>query len=80
MSVNPGYGGQKFIENSYSRISKLKDLIIQKNSKSLIEVDGGVDMGNARKLVDCGVDVLVAGSTVFGAKDPVGMIRDLKNC
>ena len=78
MSVNPGYGGQKFIDNTYSKISKLKDLIIQKNSKALIEVDGGVDLSNARKLIDTGVDVLVAGSFVFKADNPKEIITQLK--
>ena len=78
MSVNPGYGGQKFIENTYSKISKLKDLIIQKNSKALIEVDGGVGAHNIGKLVEHGADVLVAGNAVFGADDPMAMIQQLK--
>lgn len=79
MSVNPGYGGQKFIENTYSKISKLKDLIIQKNSKALIEVDGGVGVHNIKKLVEAGADVLVAGSAVFGSDDPIKTIEQLKN-
>ncbi len=79
MSVNPGYGGQKFIENTYAKISKLKDLIIQKNSKALIEVDGGVGVHNIKKLVEAGADVLVAGSAVFGADDPIKTIEALKN-
>ncbi len=78
MSVNPGFGGQKFIENTYKRVIKMKDLIIQKNSIALIEVDGGVNLDNAKKLTDAGVDILVAGSTVFNAENPVQMIRDLK--
>jgi ribulose-phosphate 3-epimerase len=78
MSVNPGYGGQSFIENTYSKISKLKNLIIQKNSKAIIEVDGGVGINNIKKLVDTGADVLVAGNAVFGAENPVEMIRNLK--
>ncbi len=78
MSVNPGYGGQSFIENTYSKISKLKDLIIQKNSKALIEIDGGVGAHNIQKLVATGADVLVAGNAVFGAEDPVAMITELK--
>ena len=79
MSVNPGYGGQKFIENTYSKISRLKDLIIQKNSKALIEVDGGVGTHNIKKLVEAGADVLVAGSAVFGSDDPIKTIEQLKN-
>ncbi|MCK5856993.1 MAG: ribulose-phosphate 3-epimerase [Bacteroidales bacterium] len=78
MSVNPGYGGQSFIENTYSKISKLKDLIIQKNSKALIEIDGGVGTHNIQKLVTTGADVLVAGNAVFGADDPMEMIKLLK--
>lgn len=78
MSVNPGFGGQKFIENTYSKIEKLKDLIIRKNSKALIEIDGGVDIHNALQLVKCGADILVAGNSVFGQKDIAGAIRDLK--
>ncbi|UCH13891.1 MAG: ribulose-phosphate 3-epimerase [Bacteroidales bacterium] len=79
MSVNPGFGGQEFIENSYDRIKRLKELVVRKNSKALIEVDGGVDMDNAGKLYEAGVDVLVAGTTIFDAPDPKQMITDLKN-
>jgi len=78
MSVNPGYGGQKFIENTYAKLSKMKDLIIQKNSKALIEVDGGVGTHNIGKLVAAGADVLVAGSAVFGSDDPMKTIEILK--
>jgi len=78
MSVNPGYGGQSFIENTYAKISKLKDLIIQKNSKALIEIDGGVGVHNIQKLVATGADVLVAGNAVFGAENPMEMIATLK--
>jgi ribulose-phosphate 3-epimerase len=78
MSVNPGFGGQKFIENTYSKVRELKDLIIQKNSKALIEIDGGVTLDNAKALVSAGADVLVAGNTVFSAPDPAAMIVDLK--
>lgn len=80
MSVNPGFGGQKFIENTYSKIEKLKDLIVRKNASTLIEVDGGIDIHNARKLIDCGADVLVAGNAVFKAENPTDMIQQLKNC
>lgn len=80
MSVNPGFGGQKFIENTYSKIESLKNLILRKNTSTLIEVDGGVDINNARKLIDCGADVLVAGNAVFKAKNPTEMIHQLKNC
>lgn len=80
MSVNPGFGGQKFIEQTYSKIETLKNLIVRKNANTLIEVDGGVDINNARKLIDCGADVLVAGNAVFKAKKPTEMIHQLKNC
>ena len=79
MSVNPGFGGQKFIENTYNKITELKELIIRKNSKALIEIDGGVNIDNASKLVNVGADVLVAGSAVFKAPNPEQMISDLKN-
>lgn len=79
MSVNPGFGGQKFIENTFSKTEKLKNLIIQKKSSSLIEIDGGVNAENARKLLDCGADALVAGNFVFSSKDPLGTIASLKN-
>ena len=78
MSVNPGFGGQKFIENTYEKIKKLKQLIQQKNSKALIEIDGGVDLNNYKKLIDCGADVLVAGNTVFSSKNPLETIALLK--
>jgi len=78
MSVNPGFGGQKFIEHTYSKVEALKNLIIQNNASTLIEIDGGVDLNNARKLVDCGADVLVAGNTVFGNLNPSEAIRQLK--
>lgn len=78
MSVNPGYGGQKFIENTYERVQSLKELIIRKHSKALIQVDGGVDTGNVAKLSAAGVDVFVAGSFVFKAEDPKDVIRQLK--
>lgn len=78
MSVNPGYGGQSFIENSYQKIADLKELIIKKNAKALIEVDGGVDLNNANKLYCTGVDILVAGTTVFKANNPVETIANLK--
>jgi len=78
MSVNPGFGGQSFIENTYAKIKKLKQLIIDKKSSALIEVDGGVDKTNFKKLVKTGVDVLVAGNTVFSSKNPSQTISDLK--
>ncbi len=79
MSVNPGFGGQKFIENTYSKVTKLKQLITEKNSKALIEIDGGVDLLNYKKLIACGADVLVAGNTVFGSKNPTETISLLKH-
>ncbi len=79
MSVNPGFGGQKFIENTYAKISALKEMILRRNSKALIEIDGGVDFNNHVKLVEAGADVLVAGNTVFSAKDPAKAIHHLKH-
>ncbi|MCD9854678.1 ribulose-phosphate 3-epimerase [Epilithonimonas sp. JDS] len=78
MSVNPGFGGQKFIENTYKKISETKDLILSNNSTALIEVDGGVNLDNAGKLFDAGADVLVAGNTVFSSQDPERTIELLK--
>lgn len=78
MSVNPGFGGQKFIENTYTKVMALKKLIIEKNSKALIEIDGGVDFNNYKKLISCGADVLVAGNTVFGNANPTEAIKQLK--
>lgn len=79
MSVNPGFGGQKFIENSYAKIEKLNNLISQKNSQALIEVDGGVNLENAPKLVAAGADVLVAGNAIFKTENPTETIRKMKN-
>ena len=78
MSVNPGFGGQSFIENTYAKVEKLKALINRKNASTLIEIDGGVTNKNAKQLADAGADVLVAGSYVFGAQDPIATITDLK--
>ncbi|WP_291135683.1 ribulose-phosphate 3-epimerase [Flavobacterium sp. UBA7663] len=78
MSVNPGFGGQSFIENTYAKVEKLKALINRKNAATIIEIDGGVTNKNAKQLVDAGADVLVAGSYVFGAQDPIATIADLK--
>jgi ribulose-phosphate 3-epimerase len=78
MSVNPGFGGQKFIQNTYNKIAELKDLITLKNSSARIEIDGGVDHQNAPGLIKAGADILVAGNTVFSAKDPVQSIAQLK--
>ena len=79
MSVNPGFGGQSFIENTYSKVEKLKEMILRKNSSAMIEVDGGVTDKNAKKLVEAGADVLVAGSYVFKSPNPDSTIKDLKN-
>jgi len=79
MSVNPGFGGQKFIENTYNKIASLRELIVQSDSNVLIEIDGGVSVKNARELVETGADVLVAGNAIFGSDDPVKTIRHLKN-
>ena len=78
MSVNPGFGGQSFIENTYQKIKDLKKMITNKQSKALIEIDGGVTDKNARKLLDCGADVLVAGSFVFKSTNPTKTISELK--
>lgn len=78
MSVNPGFGGQQFINGTLSKIEKLKNIIIQSNAKTLIEVDGGVTLDNAASIVKAGADVLVAGNTVFNSKDPGEVIKLLK--
>jgi ribulose-phosphate 3-epimerase len=79
MSVNPGFGGQKFIKHTFDKVKRLKKMIVASGSKALIEIDGGVNMDNARALIDSGADVLVAGNFVFSASDPTGMIRQLKS-
>ena len=79
MSVNPGFGGQKFIENTIDKVKRLRRLIDEKGYQTLIEVDGGVQGETAPRLVAAGVDVLVSGSYVFGAKDPEQVIRDLRS-
>jgi ribulose-phosphate 3-epimerase len=78
MSVNPGFGGQKFIGTSYEKIRKTRSMIEESGSGALIEVDGGVDLTNAAALFEAGVDILVTGTTVFKADDPAGMIHQLK--
>jgi ribulose-phosphate 3-epimerase len=78
MSVNPGFGGQKFIPHTLKKIAELKALINRTGSKALIEIDGGVTLENAGEIVNTGADVLVAGNTVFSAADPVDMIKRLK--
>jgi len=80
MSVNPGFGGQKFIGQTYSKIQKLRELISKSGSHALIEIDGGVDLSNCKKLADTGADILVAGNTVFSSADPTLTIANLKNC
>ena len=79
MSVNPGFGGQKFIPNAIEKIKELKQLIIDKKSNALIEVDGGVDNTNAKSLIESGCDVLVAGSYIFGAENQLETIKGLKD-
>lgn len=79
MSVNPGFGGQSFIENTYKKVAQLKKMIEANGANTKIEIDGGVTDKNAKQLVDAGADVLVAGSYVFGAKDPMKTIQGLKN-
>ena len=79
MTVNPGFGGQTFIMECYNKIAELRKMIDEGGYDVLIEVDGGIDTGNARKLIDTGVNVLVAGNSVFSSKDPVETIRKLKN-
>ena len=78
MSVNPGFGGQSFIENTYDKVKALKTLINKKGAHTLIEIDGGVTSKNAKALVAAGADVLVAGSFVFKSADPTKTIRELK--
>jgi len=80
MSVNPGFGGQKFIENTYRKIGALVEISGHVNPGLLIEIDGGVDQHNARKLIDCGANVLVAGSSVFSNENPIEAIKRLKHC
>jgi ribulose-phosphate 3-epimerase len=79
MSVNPGFGGQSFIENTYKKVQQLKNLIEFSEADTLIEIDGGVTNKNANQLIEAGADVLVAGSYVFGAKNPLETIADLKS-
>jgi len=77
MSVNPGYGGQKFIENTFAKVRALKALINEKKAKTLIEIDGGVNADNTKALVEAGADVLVAGSFVFNSQDPMATISHI---
>jgi ribulose-phosphate 3-epimerase len=79
MSVNPGFGGQKFIENTIQKVQRLRQLIDRSGSKALIEIDGGVQAETAPRLVAAGADVLVAGSYVFGSQNPEQVIHELRN-
>lgn len=79
MSVNPGFGGQKFIESTYDKVERLRKLIIEKNSNAIIEIDGGVTTQNAKRLIESGANALVAGSFVFNSNDPMKQIADLKH-
>lgn len=79
MSVNPGFGGQSFIENTYKKVKQLKELITKAGSNTLIEIDGGVTNKNAKQLTEAGADVLVAGSYVFKSENPTETIADLKS-
>jgi ribulose-phosphate 3-epimerase len=78
MSVNPGFGGQKFIENTYKKVRQLKDMIDAHKASTLIEVDGGVNANNAPALIEAGADALVAGSFVFSSESPIDTIANLK--
>lgn len=79
MSVNPGYGGQKFIEHTYEKVSRLKELVEKSGSDCLIEIDGGVNAQNAVLLKNAGADAVVAGSSIFGAADPKAVIQEMKS-
>ena len=79
MSVNPGFGGQSFIENTYEKVKQLKALIDKKNASTKIEIDGGVTSANAKKLKSAGADILVAGSFVFKSENPSKTIEELKH-
>ena len=79
MSVNPGFGGQSFIETTYDKVKELKSLIKEQNSNAIIEIDGGVNSQNAKKLTDCGANALVAGSFVFKSENPTQTISELSS-
>jgi len=79
MSVNPGFGGQSFIENTYEKVKQLKELIVRRGSQALIEVDGGVSDLNIDRLSEAGVDAFVAGNFIFKSSNPKQTISDLKN-
>ena len=78
MSVNPGFGGQSFIEHTYTKVKQLKEIILRNNASTLIEIDGGVTNKNAQQLAEAGADVLVAGNYIFKAQNPIEIIKDLK--
>ena len=78
MSVNPGFGGQSFIENTYNKVKQLREIIAKNNADTIIEIDGGVTSKNAKQLIDAGADVLVAGSFVFKSENPTQTIKELK--
>ena len=78
MSVNPGFGGQRFIEHSVNKTARLKEMIRAKGLDTLIEVDGGVNLETGKRLLEAGADVLVAGSFVFSSPDPIRTIKELK--
>ena len=79
MSVNPGFGGQSFIKNTFNKVRELRNLINDHNSSAIIEVDGGVNSNNAKKLIECGANALVAGSFVFKSKNPSNTISELSS-
>ena len=79
MTVNPGFGGQKFIEHSFEKVAKLKKIIVDRSLKTKIQVDGGINAQNIRPLADAGVDVFVVGNAIFSSENPLEMIRILKN-
>ena len=79
MSVNPGFGGQKFIEGTIDKLRALREMVDRKNSRALIQIDGGVQAETAPRLVEAGADVLVSGSYVFKAADPIQTIHDLRS-
>jgi ribulose-phosphate 3-epimerase len=78
MSVNPGFGGQTFIENTFNKVAQLKEIILENKANALIKIDGGVDLSNHTKLINTGADILIAGTSVFGSKEPVKAIERLK--
>ena len=79
MSVNPGFGGQSFIKNTFNKVKELRNLINDHNSNAIIEVDGGVNSKNAKKLIECGANALVAGSFVFKSENPSNTISELSS-